>query len=195
MKSVRLTKDLRSRILESYLACYDASNPQPEVCTEFTAVAEFAETLRKRLFEEAGVNEKSVPRGFLNISSYIKIQNPSGDIQYLYFNPRPDCDSEYRPVPLMDGLLPIKENDPAYLKYKEDKRLVKEKNKVFDEWQAARTATQNQVRMALDSVNTTGQLLTLWPEAEKFIPSDVLDFSVISVPAVSFTSLNKAVGI
>jgi hypothetical protein len=49
--------------------------------------------------------------------------------------------------------------------------------------------------MALDTVNTTGQLLNVWPEAEQFIPSDVLDFSKINLPSVSFNDLNKAVGI
>ena len=71
----------------------------------------------------------------------------------------------------------------------------KDLNKDYDTWLANRSAVADQVRMALDSVNTTGQLLSVWPEAEKFIPTDVLDFSTIQLPSVSFSSLNKAVGI
>jgi hypothetical protein len=98
-------------------------------------------------------------------------------------------------MPRQESAFPISDSDPDYIAYKEAKRNLKEFNQDFDNWNSQRRSVIDQVRMALGAVNTTGQLLTAWPEAEKFIPNDVLDFSTISLPSVSFNSLNKAVGI
>ena len=46
MKSVRLTKELRQRILTSYLECYKASNPAPQYYEESQIASEFAEKIR-----------------------------------------------------------------------------------------------------------------------------------------------------
>lgn len=195
MKSVRLTKDLRQRILDSYLDCYTASNPEPERYTEKSFEGIFAETVRKRLFDKARVDETSIPTEFLQKSSYIRIQLPDETLKSFYFCNPEGAGYAYMPCPTLDGAVAITSTDPDYLAYKEAKRKLKEFNQPSDAWRSACSTLQEQVRMALDSVNTTGQLLSVWPEAEKFIPTDVLDFSTIQLPSVSFSSLNKAVGI
>lgn len=194
MKSVRLTKELRQRILTSYLECYAASNPAPKHYEESEIASEFLEKIRQNLFKKAGVDESSIPANFLNTSCSIRLVMPDGTYVSLYFKDEKGY-SEYRPVPQLDGVIKIEQNDPDYLVYKEAKRNIKELNKAHSEWQDKQKSVRYQVSTALDAVNTTGQLLTAWPEAEKFIPSDVLDFSKIQVPSVSFESLNKAVGI
>ena len=195
MKSVRLTKDMRQRILNSYLACYDASNPEPERYNEKSFEGIFAETLRKRLFDKAGVDETTIPTEFLKRASDIKVQTPDGTLTWFRFYNSEGTDYHYKPCPKLDGAIAVDANDPAYLAYKKAKRELKDLNAPHDAWYTARNEVEAKVRMALDSVNTTGQLLSVWPEAEKFIPTDVLDFSTIQLPSVSFSSLNKAVGI
>lgn len=195
MKSVRLTKDMRQRILNSYLACYTASNPEPQKYTEKAIEGVFAEAQRKRLFVKAGVCDTTIPTQFLQKSRYIRIQLPDETVTGFYFYNPEGTDYDYKPCPSLDGAIAIDANDPSYLAYKEAKRKLKELNQPYDAWRSAYNVVQDQVRMALDSVNTTGQLLSVWPEAEKFIPTDVWDFSTIQLPSVSFSSLNKAVGI
>lgn len=195
MKSVRLTKDMRQRILTSYLACYDASNPEPERHNEKIFEGIFAETLRKRLFDKAGVDETTIPTEFLQQASYIRVQTPDGTLTWFHFYNSEGTNYDYKPCPKLDGAINIDANDPAYVAYKTAKRQLKDLNAPYDAWYTTRNEVEAQVRMALDSVNTTGQLLSVWPEAEQFIPSDVLDFSKINLPAVSFNDLNKAVGI
>lgn len=195
MKSVRLTKDMRQRILDSYIACYDASNTEPQKHSEKSIEGVFAETVRKRLFEKAQVDETSIPTEFLSKSSCIRIQTPDDTIKMLYFYNAEEANYDYKPYPRLDGAVAINADDPAYVAYKNAKRELKVLNEPHDAWSTARKVVKDQVRMALDSVNTTGQLLSVWPEAEKFIPTDVLDFSNIQLPSVSFNSLNKAVGI
>lgn len=195
MKSVRLTKDLRQRILESYVACYDASNPAPQQYTEKTIIGVFSETIRKRIFDKHNVDETSIPNEFLRTAYYINALLPDDTYTYLYFYNEDGTDTVYKPLPYLDGAIRIEDNDPAYIQYKESKRKLKELNKEYEEYVEKRNFVISQVRMALDSVNTTGQLLTVWPEAEQFIPSDVLDFSKINLPSVSFNDLNKAAGI
>lgn len=195
MKSVRLTKDMRQRILDSYLACYDASNPKPEQYSEKSIEGIFAETLRKRLFEKAGVDETTIPTQFLQRACCIKVQTPDDTMKWFYFFNPDGTNYDYRNCPSLDGALAISDNDSAYLAYKEAKRGLKDLNAPYVTWHTSRETVVEQVRMALDTVNTTGQLLNVWPEAEQFIPSDVLDFSKINLPSVSFNDLNKAVGI
>lgn len=195
MKSVRLTKDMRQRILDSYLACYRASNPEPQRYTEKAIEGVFAEVLRKNFFVKAGVDETTIPTEFLKQANYIRVVLPDNTSTYFYFYNKDGSDYGYKPCPNLDGAIAIDVNDPDYLAYKEAKRKLKELNQPYDAWCSAYNAVQSQVRMALDSVNTTGKLLSVWPEAEKFIPTDVLDFSAIQLPSVSFSSLNKAVGI
>lgn len=195
MKSVRLTKDLRQRILDSYLACYDASNTEPQKHSEKSIEGVFAETLRKRLFEKARVDETSIPTEFLCKTAYIRFQSPDDTIKVLYFYNAEGTSYDYKPCSSVDGVIPVNAVDPAYVAYKNAKRELKVLNEPHDAWSTARNTVKNQVRMALDSVNTTGQLLSVWPEADQFIPSDVLDFSAIHLPSVSFSSLNKAAGI
>ena len=195
MKSVRLTKDLRQRILESYVTCYDASNPAPQQYTEKSIINVFAEILRKRIFDKHNVDETAIPNEFLKQSRYIGVVFPDNTYTSLYFYNEDGTNTVYKPLPSLDGAIRIEDNDLAYIQYKESKRKVKELNKAYEEYTEKRSFTISQVRMALDSVNTTGQLLSVWPEAEQFIPSDVLDFSKINLPSVSFNDLNKAVGI
>ncbi len=195
MKSVRLTKDLRQRILDSYAACYDASNPAPQAFNQKSVEGVFAEILRKRIFDKHNVDVTSIPTEFLKTSYNIRIVLPDNTYTTLYFYNEEGSDYNYKPLPALDGAIAIEDNDLAYIQYKEAKRKIKELNKPYEEHEEKRNFTISQVRMALDSVNTTGQLLAVWPEAEQFIPSDVLDFSKINLPAVSFNDLNKAAGI
>lgn len=50
-----------------------------------------------------------------------------------------------------------------------------------------------QVRQVVDAVNTTKQLLEVWPEAEQFIPEDIRDPSTITLPSVNIADLNNQV--
>jgi hypothetical protein len=194
MKSVRLTKDLRSRILASYIKCYDASNPTPKKLDENEIESVFAEQIRVRLFKKAGVDETAIPSEFLSKNDRVVVCLPDSTVRHLRLRGS-DGWLENRNMPRQEGAFPISDSDADYIAYKEAKRNLKEFNKGYENWNSQRDSVIEQVRMALDAVNTTGQLLTAWPEAEKFIPNDVLDFSTISLPSVSFNSLNKAAGI
>ena len=132
MKSIRLTKDMRQRILNSYLACYTASNPEPQKYTEKAIEGVFAEAMRKRLFDKAGVDETTIPTEFLQRSRYIRIQLPDGTVSYFYFYTAEGTDYDFKPCPNLDGATAIDSNDPDYIAYKEAKRKLKELNQPYD---------------------------------------------------------------
>ena len=50
---------------------------------------------------------------------------------------------------------------------------------------------KSQVRQTLDSVNTTKQLVEVWPEVEEHLPESVKDPSKIQLPSVNIQSLNE----
>lgn len=72
-------------------------------------------------------------------------------------------------------------------KYKQWKKL----SVSIKEEKAQRKDYQDQVTMVIQGVNTTGQLLDVWPEVERFIPLGINKTENIQLPAVSTQRLNK----
>jgi hypothetical protein len=191
MSSVRLTQDLRDRILNNYMDSWDKTNKRPESFKEETAEADLAEALRLRLIGDYDLS--SIPQSFFKTANSVKAQLPDG-FRWLYYRDS-ENNTEYRITPSQDGAIVLSETDGLYTKYKKAKREFKEKNKAYEEWQANRKEIRQKVRGVLSAVNSTKQLLVNWPEASVFLPDFINGAATVNFPAVSITDLNKQAGI
>ena len=83
---------------------------------------------------------------------------------------------------------------PEWVAYQKALNDAKVKNAAYEEHQKSLKKFTNELKQVLESVNTTGQLLEVWPEAAPFVPQEISNPSSISLPAVSFVELNKVLG-
>ncbi len=195
MKSTRLNKDMRSAIHSAFMQCWVSSNPEPTTHSLVTIEDAFARGIIDREAAIKGVDFSKIPEEYLRYGNYIQVSINDGDsYSYKHFYDKDGSRCIYF-VPRKDGAYLVDSNDPLYLRYKTDIETLKELNQDHRVWLDKKEKVSDDVRMALDSVNSTGQLITLWPEVEQFIPDTIADFSRIQLPAISFAELNKAAGL
>lgn len=195
MKSVRLNKDMRNAIHSAFMACWASSNPEPIKHSAKSIEDAFARGIIDREAAKKGVDFNSIPQEYLHLDSYISVAiDDSSNCSYKHFYDENGRRDNYF-APRKDGMYLIDSTDPLYVKYKTDLETIKELNEEHNNWLKAKNKVIEDVRMALDSVTTTGQLVTVWPEVEQFIPETIADFSRIQLPAISFAELNKAAGL
>lgn len=191
MKSLRLNKELRSNILNSFLEKYKASNPEPEVGDVSKAKQEAAIKAQKAAY---GKYEGLIPEEFVVKSSNIHVQLPNGSVQHWYFGYDDEGDNIYL---LMSKESKVKyvftDNDPIYAEYRKVADTVKQQQAVYDEWEKGYKKFKSEVTQVLESVNTTGQLVEVWPESLPFIPQEISDPSKINLPSVNFAEINKVI--
>lgn len=191
MKSLRLNKELRSNILNSFLEKYKASNPEPEVGSEANAKSLAARKVQQKLY---GKYEGLLPKEFTIQASGISVQLPNGAVQTWFFGEDEENNDIY--------LLSSKESrvkyvftadDPIYAEYRKVADEVAEQQIARKEWFKGYDKFKTEVQQVLESVNTTGQLVEVWPESEPFIPKEIHDPSKINLPAVNFAEINKVI--
>jgi hypothetical protein len=191
MKSLRLNKELRNNILNSFLEKYKASNPEPKVGSESEAKSVAARKVQKKLY---GKYEGLLPKELTAESMGLTIQLPNGVVQSWYFGNDEDGDSIYLLVSKESKVKYVfTADDPIYVEYRKvaddvSKQLITQK-----EWFKGYDKFKSEVQQVLESVNTTGQLVEVWPESEPFIPKEIHDPSKINLPAVNFAEINKVI--
>jgi hypothetical protein len=86
------------------------------------------------------------------------------------------------------------EDDPLWVEYSAELEAAKLANKAYDEHHKALVKFKSEVATVLESVNTTLQLVEVWPEALPFVPQNISNPSSINLPSVNFAELNKVLG-
>lgn len=195
MKSLRLNKEMRETILSNFVDKYIVANPAP-VKPDISADKlknKIACKLQQHLY---GKYENLIPKEFHNTAYYVKVQLPNESIANWNFGTNENNDTIY--------LLSTKENkveyvftdtDPFWLEYQKDIVMVKEYNTLKEAYDKELRKFKDEVLQVLNSVNTTGQLVEVWPEAEPFLPKEIANPSTINLPAVNFAELNKVIAL
>lgn len=127
-----------------------------------------------------------VPESLLDMRNYILVRI-GGTCIHPNFR---QVEGKTRDRPFDDCYIDATEEEEREYKRvsKQDRKLIQ----AFDTAMREQNTYREEVRDVLASVNTTKQLLELWPEVEEFIPGTLRDPSSIQRPAISVVSLNEA---
>lgn len=191
MKSLRLNKQMRQDILESFVEKYVSANPQPPVVDVDSLKTKFAIKLNEMLYNKyVGL----VPDGMLHTKRYIQLQLPTESIVSWYFGYDEDGDYVYKPATKESKVeYVLTSTDPLWIQYSKEVEEAKQNNKAYEEWNKTLRKFKAEVTTVLESVNTTLQLVEVWPEAEPFVPQAISNPSSINLPSVNFAELNKVI--
>ncbi|NRA77153.1 MAG: hypothetical protein HRU18_03000 [Pseudoalteromonas sp.] len=203
MKSIRLNKSSRADIVNNIMTAYSKEHAAPEVSTTSTESVEkvLIKWYKKEnasiiaLYNAASDKDKKC----FNTCAYLQYQNIHGNYTYLYYSE----DQEVR-LPGTGGTFVNMKNEdnvyPTYVtkvldKVKAARKAERLERVALTEYQKEYSRYKQDVTQVIDGVNTTGQLLTVWAEVEKFLPLGASDPSRIQLPAVNVNSLNRRLGI
>ena len=174
-KSIRLNVGIRSQIAISLLSAWDKANPKP-VNNPKDLALEYMNTV---------ICMPKNSEQFKGIEAYLTSTEDSECCLVVanghrhYVNTA-DLDSGYMP-----NLRTVTVTDSAWLS-----RFVVG-TKAQDDREASRFKFNQNIKAVLSSVNTTRQLVEVWPEVEAHLPAHVADPSKINLPAVVVESLNN----
>ena len=117
--------------------------------------------------------------------SYIGVQVDSEVLNIKFKEPQALGECSYSTVIVEI----INSDDKDYVKYE----------KVLEshgDWLKERRNLNTEITTVLNSVNTTKQLIEVWPEVEKFLPAHIADPNTgIKLPALKVSRLNEKLGI
>lgn len=183
-KSIRLSAAIRANICASMLVAWEKNNVSPRDPKE----------IEHRVAEELWINSyasikpslKKIPEQMLRWAEHVKVQVAGVVTCYDL--------SEKRPYPWRDqynsSILEILDQPTVLMGLLEDARTAKE------DWNKLRYDFREEIKTILDSVQTTGQLIQVWPEAEQYLPPFAADPSKgINLPALKTSRLNSLLGI
>lgn len=199
MKSLRLNRQMRDAIVKNFGEKRLQANPRPdETLTRESISAELANYCHNKVY--GGMSLKGVPEDMLYFSDYIKVRFPKSEggdedkIECLYFEKIDKHNRERKPSTRLSRVeYDLTKSDEGYKKYKRDMKFFKKEQQEIKDYDADHSRYMQQVRQVVDAVNTTKQLLEVWPEAEQFIPEDIRDPSTITLPSVNIADLNNQV--
>jgi len=184
MKSVTLTKQMREDILTSVLDKWAEINTEPDLVL---ANHNFATWLWRDYYKKERDLFDDIPNGFLNISKEMRFC-VNGEVKEVSlkegFGKPVDWVSYRSPV-----LKTIRDTHKEYTKYEKV-------SDAHNRWRALWKEVSRETRAILESVNTTRQLLELWPQSEPFLPAHIADPDrAIRLPAIQMSRLNERLGI
>jgi len=182
MKSIRLNVEMRQDILTSMLEAWKKSNPAPYNLAEETS--KIAETIWKNKYGK--IDFSGIPTRMLRYSCSVQIQVNGTVKSYKLQESMPmEYQSYYN-----EAILKVYDKEPAFIaKYNE-------KVKENDKWNLSRSSFEDEIKQIIYSVNTTKQLVELWPEAEQYLPAYAADPSKgVNLPALKTSRLNAALGL
>lgn len=187
LKSIRLTKTIRDRILTNVLEKFDKENN--------ISITDLDMWYERKACEVYELRMKDIYKETKKYWDYM-----ANDYVTVYIS-----DRAYRVVPRIDYF-----TDRNIIEYIEKKRDVigcPERLRCYDtkiEEQRQRFLAQEKERNLfietiagiLSGVNTTKQLLEVWPECEDFIPKEIVDPSrVIFALQIDTSQVNKKLNI
>jgi hypothetical protein len=203
MKSIRLNKSIRSDIANNIREAYVTENPAPVVedlrdvnlkeiiwqqyLKDIKPIQDIVDAnpqltthLRHRSYFYAEIKGMSV----LQIKSHTEDTprflelNPSSNYYYSW-------DDDNMPVEVRAAI----DTNKAQAK------VIRKAKEALSSWKNELSRYMQDVIQTLDGVNTSGQLLDVWPEVEKFLPKGTVDPSAIQLPAVNTVALNRKLGL
>ena len=205
MKSIRLNKDIRTQIVANIKKAYLNNNTRPEV--NDSRETDLNEVILKHYnskYKEAfAAYEDPKLKPFINYSNYFCIRNDTGALTYIYFGNDEKGNTIHRPTPKNSGAFidlsnpdtkipaSIQKVIDANKKIKKQCRKEREEQSKYD---LELSKYLSEIRQVLDGVNTSKQLLEVWPEVQKFLPEGINNPSKINLPAISIASLNNKLG-
>lgn len=184
VKSIRLSGQKREDILDSVMTQWAENNKAPDKTKAEHELSEYyySQSVNSKLISK--LEEKSV-QPFLKKGEIILVQVAQEFYRLHLKEEKPLKDNSFHPkcCLVLDKKPEIHE---AY-----DKIGV-EYSKYWDE----RCKFKSEVSGILDTVNTTRQLVELWPEIEKFLPAYLADPSKgVQLPAIPTSRLNQKLGV
>lgn len=202
MKSIRLNNEIREQILDNIKAAYLKVNPlykRPPNNLSFsqqTAEIAKAEHLQEVAMLSALIQEHPDLKilKLLSLSDNCtrvgKVLLPENNVSVEFDSPMPGV---HQWVALRDWRdskdQPRKIKTLLKNKAKIDRDYRKETEKV-NESQKELERYLDKVRQPIYGVNTTGQLLEIWPEVSKYLPQGTINPSKINLPAINIKDLN-----
>lgn len=206
-KSIRLNKSLRAEIVNNIMSSYDAANPEPVRpepkggSIKDIVKANFLNK-HKKVIEEVG-NLSPNTLSILNLlkkSDHVSYKSETGHWECFYFT---EEELEEFKIPYsLHYAASINLSDPAQLtaplrkaleaKKKFEKTTLKVFKQKYKDYELERKNYVQQIQTVLDGVNTSNQLLEVWPEVEEYLPIGVVEPSKIQLPSVNIQTLNSA---
>jgi len=181
MKSIKLNQTIRDDILLSIMSMWDEKNTEPDIKTAEHTLALW---LWGRCVGK-GLSFDGVPDKFLNKSTGIKFSF-GGDVNQVHL--------EYA-MPVWWGRYDVPVLEVFEKEHKELKKFHKT-NADHETWRAQRDEIKRESAVVLESVNTTKQLVEMWPQCEPFLPAYVANpDQAVRLPAIPLSRLNERLGI
>lgn len=181
MKSIKLTNQIREDILKSVAGRWKENNPKPDLVQ---AEHDFAMYLWEGKYKKYKDVLDAVPKAFLN-TDYDMKYCVNGEVGQVRLKEKMPVDWRgYRGAVLKS----LNDSNKHYQKYDKVRDAYKK-------WCDLRNEVINETKAILESVNTTKQLLEVWPNCEKFLPAYVANADKsIRLPAVQISRLEERLG-
>ncbi len=206
-KSIRLNNTIRGTILDNVMTAWKSNNPAPEYPAENASWEGVANVIRSIYLKEAApytllIAEGKIPSKMVKQCSYIRARiRACGVNEDVFVGFGTDDKGMSITVPQTNPKSSYvyswdDDNIPALIKAalgarEAELETIREKRKIHREWMARRDQKSAQIASVLVGVNTSAQLIDVWPEVEKYMPVGVVDPSNISLPAISVDALNE----
>lgn len=182
MKSVKLNKTIKEDIINSMMSAWESNNPcKFDINKEEEKLGDL---IWKRYYKQ--YNLEDIPKSMLRLDNTVVICINTNNYNYNMSKQMPVKKSNHW------SQIPCKvfESKPAFIKEFE------EKQKVHYKWASDKDTFKEEIEQIVNSVNTTKQLVELWPEAEQYIPPYANDPSKgITLPALKTSRLNELLGV
>lgn len=209
MKSIRLNSNLRDTIINRIMTAWDLANPckvteqsEWEVTKQELFVPAINEKLKRMPDYLAWVNLPETKKYLTSSphSYHRNIKYPNGSTSnYNYLEDVKGILTPLLPADFCSGMLfdYSQETLPTWAEkavtsWKRKIKGIKANNALYDEHVKERRLYRDEITNIIYNVNTTGQLLDVWPEVEKFLPETAVNPSKTTLPAVSTKKLNAA---
>lgn len=189
MKSIRLNKQIRTEIVRNIIKAWEVENPKPE-CVKAPSKQMLLGVAYKEWRDSIGLDAKiklGLPTEILHTTSYVNliVVNAEGkEIMYEGLHFRNEEERCERRIFKKSGALKLTTDSPAYVEWKKQHDLFIRQNEEFKKWDVKRADKALEIHAVLDSVNTTKQLLEVWPEIERFMPNGYVDPSKVQLPSI-----------
>ena len=220
-KSIRLNQVMRKDILENIMQAYVAKTVAPNYLNTAQITEALDKLLITLFYKDYGTDIKNfedfieaneIPESAIERTCYFSIRKSNEITRHVNFR---DEEGKDLTVPNLhggsvlydfftgEGAVDVNTDKPCVLTPRKpevekihqavkklQKAARKDKEK-FDQWDLTRKNYAKNIEQVLSGVNTTGQLLEVWAECERFLPVAIVNPSNINLPSVNFTELNK----
>ncbi len=197
MKSFRLTNDIREQILNSIVCEAKDANVRTKLeetwgVTDWNTLLDlrnkFKEHSGEVFWEMAygGIDFSNVPHGLLNPHRGLKVCVERDSDHFMVF--QMDKESCY---PCLKGAVDLLVSREKYDEVLQEFNYL---SGVISDVADLACELSGEAQVVLDSVNTSGQLIELWPAVEQFIPAHLADPQKgINLPALTISRLEDKI--